>query len=129
MTAALGKVLVFDLDRVGAGAFQEPHRALHVERVAVAGIGIDDEMGFDAIADQRHRLYDLVHADEADIRPPETGIGNARARHVQGLESGARGNESGERVVNAGSDQDRRVREAGSQCLFGHAFIVPDKRV
>ena len=53
MAAALGKVLILDLNGVGAGALEQPHRALDIERIAVAGVGIDDEMRTDPIADQR----------------------------------------------------------------------------
>ena len=71
MAAAFGKVLILDLNGVGAGALEEPHRALDIERVTVAGVGIDDEIDADAVADQRHRVHDLVHADEADIGTTE----------------------------------------------------------
>ena len=43
MAAALREALVLELDRARAGALEEPHRALDVERIAVAGVGIDDE--------------------------------------------------------------------------------------
>ena len=56
MAAALGKILVLELDRVGAGALEQAHGALHIERVAIAGVGIDDQMGADAVADQRDGL-------------------------------------------------------------------------
>ena len=42
MAATLGKVLILDLDRIGAGALEQADRALDIERIAVAGIGIDD---------------------------------------------------------------------------------------
>ena len=67
---------------------RQAHGALHVEGVAVAGVGVDDERRGDPVADQRHRFHDLVHGDEADIRPPEARIGNPRAGHVERLESG-----------------------------------------
>jgi hypothetical protein len=38
-----GKALVLELDHRGAGALEAAHRALHVERVAEAGVGIDDD--------------------------------------------------------------------------------------
>ena len=44
MAAALGKILVLELDRVGAGALELADRAHDIERVAVAGVGIDDQM-------------------------------------------------------------------------------------
>ena len=89
MAAALGKVLVLDLDRVGAGAFEQPHGALDIERVTVAGVGVDDEMGGDAVADQRDGIGDFAHADEADVRPPEPRIGDGRAGNIERLETGA----------------------------------------
>ena len=71
MAAALGEVLIFDLDRVGAGALEHPHGALDVERIAVAGVGIDDQRHPNPVADQRStRLHDFVHADEADVGRP-----------------------------------------------------------
>ena len=68
MAAALGEILVLELDRGRARALERAHRAHDIERVAVAGIGIDDQVRADAIADQRDRLGDLAHADEADVR-------------------------------------------------------------
>jgi hypothetical protein len=43
MAAALGKDLVLDLQRIGAGALEQLHRAYHVHGIAEAGIGIDHE--------------------------------------------------------------------------------------
>ena len=65
------------------GALEAADRAHHVERVAVAGVGIDDEMGVDAVADQRERVGNLAHADEADIRPAEPGIGDGGAGDIE----------------------------------------------
>jgi hypothetical protein len=101
MAATFGEVLILNLDGTGAGAFQKAHGALDVERVAVAGVGVDDEMSADPVADERDRLHDFVHADEADVGPPEPRIGNAGAGDVQRLEAGAFGNKGGERIVNA----------------------------
>ena len=89
MAAALGKVLVLDLDGVGAGAFEEPHRSLDIERIAVAGVGVDDEMARDAVADQRDGIGHFGHADEADVRPAEPRIGDGRAGDIERLEAGA----------------------------------------
>ena len=44
MAAALGEVLVLELDRVGAGALELAHGAHDIERIAVAGVGIDDQV-------------------------------------------------------------------------------------
>ena len=88
MAAALGKILVLELDRVGAGALELADRAHDIERVAVAGVGIDDQVRVDAVADQRQRLGDLGHADEADVGPAEPGVGDGRAGDIERGEPG-----------------------------------------
>jgi hypothetical protein len=42
VAAALGEALVLQLDHRGAGALEAAHRALHVQRIAEAGVGVDD---------------------------------------------------------------------------------------
>ena len=74
MAAALGKVLVLELDRVRPGPLEQAHGAFDIECVAVPGVGIDDQMDADAVADQRDRLHDLVQADEADVGAAEPGM-------------------------------------------------------
>src|SRR6478752_6970860 len=49
MIAALGKILVLELDRVRPGALENAHRALDIERVAVSSIGVDDERNADPV--------------------------------------------------------------------------------
>ena len=51
MTAALGKVLILKLDRVGACTLEQTDGTFDVECVAVAGVGIHNQMGADAVAD------------------------------------------------------------------------------
>jgi stage V sporulation protein SpoVS len=43
VTAFLRKRLVLDLDAGGAGALQGANRAHDIDRVAIAGVGIDDD--------------------------------------------------------------------------------------
>src|SRR5262249_58322328 len=52
MTAALGKILILDLYGVGADAFELPHRAGHVKRVAIAAIAVKAEICGVAVADR-----------------------------------------------------------------------------
>ena len=78
MAAALGKGLVLDLDRGGARALEQPDRPLDVQRIAVAGVGVDDDRRRHALADMGERIGDLAHRDEADVGPAEPGIGDAR---------------------------------------------------
>jgi hypothetical protein len=126
MAAALGKILVLELNGAGAGALEQAHGTLHVERVAVAGIGVDDQVGRHAVADQRHGVGHLAHADEADVGPPEPAVGDRGARNVKGVEAGLLGDQRGKRVMDAGRDHDRRLRQAGPQRAPGaHALPPP----
>ena len=129
MAAALGEILVLELDGVGAGALEQAHRALDIERVAVAGVGIDHEMRRHAVADQADGLDHLAHADQPDIGAAQPRIGDGRAGDVERLEAGLFGDQRGERVIDARRDQDRRARETGAQGFLGHAFTIPDKCV
>ena len=88
MAATLGKILIFDLDRLRARLLEQPHRARDIERIAIAGIGIDNEIGIDAIADQRDRINDFGETDQADIRPPEPRIGDGRAGNIERMKPG-----------------------------------------
>ena len=88
MPAALGEHLVLELDRRGPCPLEQPHRPLHVERVAVAGVGIDDQRAVDAVAHQRDRFGNLGRGDEPDIGPPEPAIGDGRAGEIERVEAG-----------------------------------------
>ena len=106
MAAALGKVLILDLNRVGAGAFQKAHGALHIERIAVAGVSIDNEMCADAVANERDGLHHLAHPDQADVRTAEPRVSDAGAGDIKRFEARALGDEPGQSVIHAGGDQD-----------------------
>jgi hypothetical protein len=120
VTAALRKSLILDLDGVGAGALQQPHRSLNVERIAVAGVGVDNQMSADTITDQLHRLDDLAHADETDVGAPKMRVCDACSGDVQRLEAGALGNQRGERIVHAGREQDWATLEPFRQGICSH---------
>ena len=112
MSAALGKILILKLDRIGAGALEKPHRALDIERIAVAGVGVDDEMRADPIADQRDGLHHFAHADEADIGPPQPRMRDAGAGNIKRFKSRALGDQRGKRIVDTRRDQDRLSMQA-----------------
>ena len=114
MAAALRKILVLDLDRVGAGALEQADGALDIEGIAVAGVGIDDQMCAHAVADQRDGFHHLAHAHQADVGPAEPGIGDAGARDVKRVEPGLLCDQRCERVIDAGRDEDRRAGETGA---------------
>ncbi len=115
MAAALGKVLVLELDRGGAGALELAHGAHDVERIAVAGVGIDHEMRIDAVADQRQRLRHLGHGDEADVGPAEPGVGDRGAGDIERREARLRGDQRGERIVHAGRHDDGLAGKTGAE--------------
>ena len=106
MSAALGKHLILELDRRGPGPLEQPHRTLDIERVAVAGVGIDDQRTVDAVAHQRDRLGDLGRGDEPDVGPPEPAIGDGRAGEIQRVEAGRSGDAGAQRVIHARRDDD-----------------------
>jgi hypothetical protein len=120
MAAAFREILILELDCIGAGAFEQPHRALDIERIAVAGVGVDNEMRIDAVADQRHRLRDFGQTDEADVRAPEPRIGDRRARDIKRLETGLFGDQRRERIIDARRDENRRARQASAEGSFRH---------
>ena len=68
MAAALGKVLVLELDRVGAGALELADGAHDVERIAVAGVGIDDQ-----VRRTRSRISASVSATSVMVTRPMSG--------------------------------------------------------
>ena len=88
MAAALGEILILDLDGVGPGTLQQPHGALDIECIAVAGVGIDDEVRVDTVSDQRHGIDHLAQADQTDIRAPQSGIGDGRAGDIERIKTG-----------------------------------------
>jgi len=124
MPAPLGEILILELDRVGAGLLKAAHRAHDIERVAIAGVGVDDQVRIDAVADQRQRIGDLAHADEADIRPPEPGVGDRGARDIERGEPGLGGDQCGEGVIDAWRHHDGLAGQASAQSFrVSHGHI------
>src|SRR5665213_333185 len=123
MSATLGKTLIFDLDRLRARLLKQTHRAIDSERVAVAGIGIDNEIGVDAVADQRDRINDFGETDQANVRPSQPRIGDGSTRYIERVKTGLRCDQCSERIVNTGGYHNRRLRQAQVQSvLLGHGY-------
>jgi N-methylhydantoinase B len=68
VAAALGEGLVLKVQARDAGALEGAHRALHVERVAVACVGVGDQRQPDHIGNLRHALGDFGHGEQAEVR-------------------------------------------------------------
>jgi hypothetical protein len=115
VAAALGEGLVLELDHGRTGALEAAHRALHVERVAEAGVGVDDHRHAHAFGDARQRLLDFREGRQADVAAAEPGVGDRRTREIERLEAGLLGDERRERVVDAGREQHAPAREAFAQ--------------
>ena len=124
VAAALGKILVLELDRVGAGALELADRAHHIERVAVAGVGIDDQVRADPVANERQRIDHLGHGDEADVGAAEPGVGDGRAGDIERREPGLARDQRGERIVDPRRNHDGLAAEARAQGFrVGHGHI------
>ena len=103
--AALGIALVLDLQGIGPCPLEGTHRALHVQGVAIAVVRIDDQRRRHPVADQANGFSDLGHRYQPDVRPAKTGIGDGGARQVDRLEAGIRRQQRGQRIIDAGCEQ------------------------
>jgi len=74
VAAALRKFLVLELNRARPRALEQAHGAADVEGIAIAGVGVDDQIGVDAIAHHADDLDNLAQAHETDVRPAEPRI-------------------------------------------------------
>ena len=111
MATALRQHLILEVDCRDAGAFVELHGAAHVERAAIAVIGIGDHRD---VADGRDacRVVDhLGQRQQADIRHAEPRGGGAGARHVHRLVAVLRDEAREERIDDAGRHDRAAARE------------------
>ena len=87
MATALGSNLVFDLDAVRAGAFENAHGMANVQRVAKSSVSIDDQRQVHGITDASRVIGDVSQTHKALVRHAEPHIGHASAGNVEGLET------------------------------------------
>ena len=127
MAATFGDGLVLELDSAGAGAFEDAHGALDVQRIAIAGVGVHDQRRLDALADMGQRIGHLAHGHETDVGAPELGIGDGGARQIERLESRIGGDGGGEGIEHPGSEHDSARGEPCAQALgplgFCHVMV------
>ena len=87
-------------------------------------MGLTDEMRTDAIADQAQRIHDFADAHEPDIGPAEPGIGDAAAGDIERLKSAFLRDHRGQRIVDAGRNDDRLAVQAVVETFgFSHGHI------
>ena len=124
MPAALGADLVFELDAVGPRALQHPHRVVGVERVAKAGVGIDDERQVHRVADARRVVGNVGEAHEGLVGQAEPHVGHACAGHVKGFKPQVGHHAGREGVEGAGHDDAPAGLGQRLELLFGIHVVV-----
>src|SRR5690606_28831389 len=77
VAALLGEVLVLKLDAGRTGPFIGAHGAVGVDRIAEAGIAVNEQGDVYSIGDDSDVLRHLGHGDQANIRYAEVHIGHA----------------------------------------------------
>ena len=80
MAATLGEGLVFNLNHGGTRTFKVAHRALHVEGIPKARIGIHNDWHAHAVGDIGQCVGHLAGCGQANVRAAQAGVGNGRAR-------------------------------------------------
>lgn len=97
--------------------FKGTNRMTHVERVAVARIGIDNKRQVHRIADTRGMVSHFVQTDKPQVRKPEKHVGHASAGDIQRTETGI-GNNSALSALNApGTSNARRLSTSKRKAL------------
>ena len=101
MSAPLRKFLVLELDGIGAAALEHLDGAADIDRIAEAGVGIDDQRQRDNVAHRADVAGEFGQRDQADIRHAERRIGDAGAGDINRLEADILNDARGERVCRA----------------------------
>ena len=125
VAAALGADLVFQLDAVGPGALQGAHGVVGVQRVAKAGVGIDDQRHLYRVADAGGVVGDVGQAHKALVGQAKPHIGHASAGHINGFKAHVGHQAGGHGVERAGHDHAAALGDQGAQLLLGGAHNNP----
>ena len=96
-----------------------------VERVAVACIGVNDEVGGHAVANHGDRLRHLAHTDETDIGPTQPRICDGGPGYIQRGKPGLRRHQRRERVIDAGRYDNGLARQARVQTFPNSHGHIP----
>ena len=111
MAAALGKLLVLDLDAGGARPLVAPHRVLHVQGAAEAGVRIGDQGRRRPLGDLADPADHVLVGRIAGIRHSQQRGGDAIAGHVHRLETEAVGEPGRDHVVDPGRGDEAALAE------------------
>ena len=119
MPAALGPLLVFDVDASHAGTLIGAHGAAHIHHPAVAGVGIGDQWQAGGFGNALCVIGHLAHGQQANVGHAQTHGGGARTTHVDGFKTLARHQPRGQGVCRAGGHQGLGARQQFAQSA-GH---------
>jgi len=127
--AALGEYLIFDLDRVGAGALQHLNVRRIVERIAEAVSASTMSGPKKHRADRETWSVSSVKVTRPLSGMPRDVLADARPGHIGRAEAAIRHHAGGERIGDARQDHRRAGLEHGAELLAGgfrHRTMVPE---
>ena len=87
VAAALEYDLVLKLEAISASALERYHGVVHIQHVAKAGVGINDQRQTNCVRYARCGVCYLGQTQEALIRQAEPHVGDASAGDIEGLEA------------------------------------------
>ena len=118
VAALLRQQLVLDMHRRGAGVLEAAHHVHDVERLAVAGVAVDQQRQTGGARDLADEEAHLVHRDHAEVGDAHRG-GHRGAGQIQRLEPGRLRLQRGHAVVRARHLQDAGAGEQRAETLAG----------
>ena len=120
MAALLRQDLVLDMDRAGARLLEGAHHVHDVQRLAVAGVAVDQHRQARGARDLADEEADLVDRDDAEIGQAHRGR-HRRAGKIQRVEARGAGLQRRHAVVRARQLQDAGPVEQRAEALArGH---------
>jgi hypothetical protein len=113
VAALLRKDLVLDLQARRAGPLQHLYGAHHVDRIAEAGVGVDQQGNGDRIRDRRDLVGDFRERGQADVGRAEIHVGDAGAGDIDRLVAEVLDNAREQAVAGAGENRRFAAVENG----------------
>ena len=113
--AALGQALVLDHHRGEAGPGIARHRALDVERIAVAGVTVSDHRNRHRRADVPPLVEHLAERDQAGVGGGDPCGGDRQAAHEGNREPGPLHDARADRVMASGQNDQAGLGQKLSQ--------------
>lgn len=93
------------MDRAGARVLEDADHVHDVQRLAIAGVAVDEERQARGAGDLPDEEGDLVDGDDPEVGQAHGG-GHCGAREIEAVEAGRLRLEGGHAVMGAGQLQD-----------------------